>query len=233
MSEETDRALIAHMSEATKLASQVATQARSQWADYRASVSKLAEQVDAAAKAVGKPSEDEKELMNASALVAASLADVLIDFADAAFDAANKRGEGSRRKAAELVRKVVKVAVDDVLVEGKRTTPQATRMLELRPDRAWETIYLARGPGASGEIKLALTGLEIDAAIEVRTNRNESVTLTTEQREGTLPLHGSRPSLSIRMVPDQLIARASSALLRIAGAHELIISLLLLPAEKA
>lgn len=184
MTIEDDAKLTEHMSSATKLASDVATEARRQWAAYKDRMVKAADDVREAAAAFGKPSEQEREFMNASARAAASLAEVLVDFADAAFEATSANSEASRRKGAELLRKIVKVAVDDTLEDSTRTAQRTTRMLELRPGYAWATIYLVRGLDVVAKITLKLSGLEGDAELEIRTNRstgNDPITLSRDE----------------------------------------------------
>ena len=228
-----EKPVSAHLGKAVELASQVATDARRQWAGYKTQVLGTAGALESAAKRIGAPSEVEKEFMNESAKAASSMADVLIEFADAAFEAMRGQGEDTRRKATDLARKIVKLAVDDTLEGDSRTAPRATRMLELYADGGWQVIYLPRTTKSKAKITLELKGRELGASIEVRVSRGGApATLSPKKPKVELELLGSRPSLSIRVNPKEVSAPGSGLLL-ITGAHTLTLSLFALPVPKS
>jgi hypothetical protein len=197
MTDKTDEeAMKKPMVEAAKLALEVVSDARKQWIGYRSKVSGLADTVEQGAKAFAGATNDEKDMMHRSAKAAASVAEVLLDFAEAALDSTDPATQTVRRRAAGVVRNVVKLAVDDALDNGSRTVPRTTRMLELVVgDPAWQTIYLPRMP--KEPVELALTG-QLKAWIDVRCTSG-AATLKPNRNPANLELKGIRPSLSLRL----------------------------------
>lgn len=202
MTNKTDeQAMKKPMVEAAKLASEVVSDARKQWTGYRNKVTGITDAIEQGAKNFTSATDDEKDMMHRSAKAAASVAEVLLDFAEAALQSMDPATQQARRRAAGVVRDVVKLAVDDALDNGSRAVPRTTRMLELvAGDPAWQTIYL---PRISGElVVLELTG-QLTAKIDVRGNPH-SVTLTPNGDHEKLPLKGIRPSLSVRLAKDAI-----------------------------
>jgi len=192
------------MNEAATLASDVVNDARKQWATYRDRVVGVTKTIEKEAEKLERLGKEEQEMMTRSAAAAASVADVLIDFAQAAFDSMGSPTQDTRRKAARLVRNVVKLAVDDALENDSKPVPRTTRMLELvANDPSWQTIYLPRIP--KGAIRLKLTG-QLDLAIDVRANPSEQATLKSGGNAVEIKLTGIRPSVSLRLARGALKA---------------------------
>jgi hypothetical protein len=192
------------MNDAATLASDVVNDARKQWSTYRDRVVGVTKTIEQEAEKLERPGKAEQEMMTRSAAAAASVADVLIDFAQAAFDSMGSPTQTTRRKAARLVRNVVKLAVDDALENDSQPVPRTTRMLELvANDPSWQTIYLPRIPNEV--INLKLTGL-LDRAVDVRANPKEEATLEPGARAKKIRLRGVRPSLSLRLARGALKA---------------------------
>lgn len=191
------------MTDAVDLASDVVNDARKQWSSYRDRVVGVTETIATEAKGFGGATAVEKEMLAQSAKAAASVADVLINFAEAAFESMGSPTQDTRRKAARLVRNVVKLAVDDGLDNDSRPVPRTTRMLELvANDPAWQTIYLPRIHDETALIRL--TG-QLDLGIDVRPNPREAPTLRSGA-EAEILLKGVRPSLSLRLTRGELAA---------------------------
>lgn len=221
-----EEALGKHLAEAAKLASKVATDARKQWSHYKDQMVTTAKEVAKAADKTKGPSKDERELMSESAGAAASLAKVFINFAEAVFEETVERNKETRERATDLVRKVVKLAVDDAF-DATEAAPRNTRLLELTTDGAWQTVYLPRAVGAKGKVQIALDHLKLKASIHVRTSRNQHITLSNGESE-PLEIIGSRPSLAFKVECDpKTVETPYSGLLLISGDAKLTLPILI------
>lgn len=219
---------VTHFSKALKSASEVALQARTQLAGYKSKVAEAEKAINDARKAAPQPTDAEKELMATSALAVSSLADVFITFADAAVDQLSAQSNDTRQKAMTLVRKVLKLAVDDALGDAfsdpPRTIGPIPRSVEVQGDASAQHVYLpTRKPKSNVNVKLEreLPGLQIHVKKEWKA--------LAPGRKVPLELTGSNPRISLRIDRNHKVRRQEVAFVHLSGDIEHTIAVIVTP----
>jgi hypothetical protein len=227
--------LTKNMESAIDLAANVAAEARRQLKDYTKSVKNAAAKLEAANNRVPGATDEEKELIRISSKAASSVAGTLIDFADAAFEQMRDGSKDTRDKALSLVRKVVKLAVDDSLEGLFDGPPQAasptSAALVLTGSDACERVYLPTA-ATPKTLNLHLAG-DLGVNIEVSAGRNPAQVLSGKAKgrnRASFQLSGSRPSLTVRIPHQAKITRVAVALLHLSGAYAQVVTLTVRPA---